>query len=486
MSDFRSLSRGIWGDLKPSNRSLLWRFIVGQFFILAVFCTTVSVNFLWQVKGAENSEIEKILVINSQVLANTLRIHAKTPEQARQIISWFDTSANDTLAFFLNTHITVSGPAAGTFVVLRVLDKGHNEIYRSKAFPPNFKDASKPLAVIESNQGHAWYVHHFQAPDKEWSIQIAQTKSSVDVDTWISIKRYLIYPLLWFVPLLAILTFFVILKGLQPLRQLTRVIAKRQPNDLYPLTNVISYIETQPLINEINSLLLKLDITLQRERNFLADAAHELRTPLAVIQTQLHVLTTATSDADKNAAADELNSGVERAASLVQKLLLTAKVSDDNFKPRFERIDLTAFVQERVAALAMLAARKNIDIELEAPRGYGVLVDCETFISAVDNVLDNAIRYTSHGGQISISISSLRAGNVCLRVVDSGVGIPPELYARVLERFFRVAGTGQQGSGLGLAIVKRVLLLHGGDVRFSPGLNQRGLSVDLTLPCYLE
>jgi two-component system, OmpR family, sensor histidine kinase QseC len=235
-------------------------------------------------------------------------------------------------------------------------------------------------------------------------------------------------------------------------------------------------------VEEINSLLHKLDTTLNRERIFLTDAAHELRTPLAVIQAQVHVLRHAQSETAKTNASDELNMGIGRAASLIQKLLLTAKVSGEHYTPRLDTVDLVSFVQERIAVLSVLAAHKRIDMELQAPLQCFVRVDRETFVSAIDNVLDNAIRYIPVEGQIKVSIEQAGADTVCVRVADSGVGIAPELRERVFERFFRVSGTEQQGSGLGLAIVKRVLALHGGKVALSQGLHQRGLAVDLTMP----
>jgi signal transduction histidine kinase len=463
---------------------LLQRVILGQFLILVVFCTVLSANLLWQFGKVDSGEVDKNLLITAKVLANRLQSNAKTPDQAQQILSFYDAITNDTIAMYKQDNALNT---VGVFPVdfgLRVLDKQAQEIYRSKDYPRALLAISELGSRDVTDQDCGWRLLTYRVPDSGLVVQVAQPTRAIYTDLLGNIQKFIVVPLLWFVPLAALVTYFVTIKGLHPLRQLASVIAQRHPSDMRPLANVDSYTETQPLVNEINSLLQKLDTTLQRERNFLADAAHELRTPLAVIQTQVHVLKHADTTAAKNAASDELNIGIERAASLVQKLLLTAKVSVDNFKPRFETLDLTAFVQERVAAFAALAARKHIDIELDAPRSCSVVADRETFISAVDNVLDNAIRYTPDGGQISVRITAQGTDKVCLRVADNGMGIPPELHDRVLERFFRVAGTEQQGSGLGLAIVKRVLALHGGDVAFSLGLNQRGLSVDLTMPAH--
>ena len=469
------------------HRSLLQRVILGQVIFLVIFCIVLSANLLWQFKKVDSGEVDKGLLITAKVLAKSLQNNAKTQDQMQQLISFYDVWSNDSIAMYKQDnalHTTGAFPADFGLRVLekKTVDNQAVEIYRSKDYPQALLAISEPGSRDINDQGRAWRMHTYRAPDSGLVIQVAQATTAIYTDLLVNIRKFIVVPLLWFVPLAALVTYFVTIKGLQPLRQLASVIAQRHPNDMRPLTNVASYTETQPLVHEINSLLQKLETTLQRERNFLADAAHELRTPLAVIQTQVHVLKHAESDLAKNAAAEELNSGIERAASLVQKLLLTAKVSVDNFKPRFETVDLTAFVQERVAAFAALAARKHIDIELDAPRSCTIVADRETFISAVDNVLDNAIRYTPDGGQISVCIKPGGPGTVCLRVADNGMGIPPELHDRVVERFFRVAGTEQQGSGLGLAIVNRVLALHGGSLAFSQGLGQRGLAVDLTMP----
>jgi two-component system, OmpR family, sensor histidine kinase QseC len=469
---------------KPFQRSLLQRVILGQFLILVIFCTVVSANLLWQFRKADSGEVDKQLSIVAKSLASSLQNNDKTVNQLQQKLSFYDAAINDQIVIYKQVNAQDTAEGGSPDMVLRVLDNQAQEIYRSKDYPQALLAITEQGSRQVTNLGIVWRMHIYRAPDSGLVIQIAQQTGAIYKDLLDNVRKFIVIPLLWFVPLTALVTYFVTIKGLQPLRQLAGVIAQRHPNDMRPLTNVASYSETQPLVNEINSLLQKLETTLQRERDFLADAAHELRTPLAVIQTQVHVLKHANTDTAKNAASDELNIGIERAASLVQKLLLTAKVSVDNFKPRFETLDLTAFVQERVAAFAALAALKNIDIELDAPRSCGIVADRETFISAVDNVLDNAIRYTPDGGQINVCITPAGSGKVCLRVADNGMGIPPELHDRVLERFFRVAGTEQQGSGLGLAIVKRVLALHGGDVAFSLGLGERGLAVDLTMPAH--
>jgi two-component system sensor histidine kinase QseC len=162
--------------------------------------------------------------------------------------------------------------------------------------------------------------------------------------------------------------------------------------------------------------------------------------------------------------------------------LLSARVAEEDFAPRFQRVNLADFAQDRVASLSAIALKKNIEIELRAEAPCEAHIDKVTFTSAFDNVLDNAIRYTPAGGAIAVHVHNTPSRDVLVRVSDNGVGIPSELHQRVFERFFRVTGSDQQGSGLGLAIVKQVIDLHGGHVSLAEGVNGKGLTVELKLP----
>jgi signal transduction histidine kinase len=367
-------------------------------------------------------------------------------------------------------------------VVVRLFDASGAQLFQS---PPHLRlpasSMESEISSFELNQ-QQWRSRTVRSAQSGLRLQLAETEDGSENDMASIVLSYIVVPTVLFLPFAGLLTLAVSRRGLSPLRSLAEMIAHRTPNDLQPLGRVEQFAETAPVVQEINALLERLRATLARERDFLADAAHELRTPLAVVQAQAHVMHHAVDDAQKKQAAHELDAGVGRAAELINKLLVTARLSGDDFSPRLESIDLNALVQERVALLSTLAARKQIEMELKATSRVEVRVDKETFVSAVDNVIDNAIRYTPNGGSIVIEIAKEEDARISLRVADNGVGIPPELHERVFERFFRVNTSEQLGSGLGLAIVKRVLALHGGKVSLSTGLDQRGLAVAMTLP----
>lgn len=459
--------------------SLLRRLIINQLLVIVIFAMLAFANLMWHVYRQGSGEIDSVISSQAHSILSVLEPLHDQPEQL----------AHDAAALFALTRssfalLKTGRPLGetGFDMAMRVRNLGGLELFLSAT------SADLPWTSLVSDAqsvqggGQQWRVHTVHGKDRQLTLQLAQTSDAIDDGFVSNTLRFIVAPLLVFLPCAGLMTWWASRRGLSPLRELALLISRRTPNDMTALGPVAAYTETEPLVNEINSLLRKLKATLARERDFLADAAHELRTPLAVVQAQVHVLQHATTAAERAASADELNIGIGRAASLIQKLLLTARVSSEEFTPRMEVVDLTAFTQERVALLSSLAAKKEIDMELHAPQRLKVQMDRETFVSAVDNVIENAIRYTPAGGRIMIEIDSPNPKQVRLRVADNGVGIPPELHERVFERFFRIGAGDQQGSGLGLSIVKRVLALHGGEVTLSRGTNRQGLTVALTVP----
>jgi signal transduction histidine kinase len=461
------------------RRSLARRMMLVQLLVVVSLTILIVANLLWQFKKEGQGEFDRSLQNTAKAIDATIGVYGNSQQQLMQNASLLDAIYRQSIE--LDAAQNSTEPCSSGFAI-HVQSLEGTGIYRSAQHHQLRLDSLQDNFYTFEQDGQIWRAFNYRSVEHDLFIQVAQTSCQIDSELCYIVSQYIFWPLLLFLPFAALVSWLTSVGTLWPLRDLAAMIGRRSPNDMRPLVQATPYAETRPIVGEINMLLQKLEITLQRERDFLADAAHELRTPLAVIQAQAHVLEHATNGVERGAASDELHGGVERAANLIHKLLLTAKVSVHNFTPQFEKIELTSFVQERIAAFSVLAVRKHIDIELEAPGTCCVHIDRETFVSAIDNIIDNAIRYTPQHGQIRVCVEQPDADTVRVRIADNGIGIPQELHQRVFERFFRVAGTEQQGSGLGLAIVRRVLALHGGQVVLSPGLNQRGVSVDITLP----
>jgi two-component system sensor histidine kinase QseC len=301
-------------------------------------------------------------------------------------------------------------------------------------------------------------------------------------DAALAALRPFVVRMSWILPLVILATWLVAQYTMRPLRQLARVVALRSPTSLDRVQTTPEYAETVPLIDEINRLISQLRRLLAIERESFADAAHELLTPIAVIEAQAHLLSTAKGAEARGRATADLHQGLARTAQLIRQLLLLARVgSDAADNIALIEGNLSAVLQERVAQMAARALAKGIDVELEAPRECRCSFDRDTLMSAVDNLLDNAIRYGASGGRILVSLCDTeRAAE--LIVADDGPGIPLGYRERVTERFFRVPGTTEPGSGLGLAIVQCIVQLHHGTFTLRSGVGGQGLAACISLP----
>lgn len=291
---------------------------------------------------------------------------------------------------------------------------------------------------------------------------------------------YYARPLLYGLPLLALPLWLLFRLGFAPLKRIGDQISARSAQDLTPLP-ATRYVELAPLVNAVNSLMARLQQRLDREHEFLADAAHELKTPLAVIQLGAEGLDQADPRA-RDGSRERLRLGVQRATHTVHQLLALARSGSDALDVSKARHDLVDLVRERIALASGLAVRRRIELELEAPEQVMMWLNRESLCSLVDNLVDNAIKYSPTGGHVSVALAEA-SDAVVLTVSDAGPGIPPELRQRVFERFVRLAGDQDcHGSGLGLTIVERAAAQHGARVELLDGPGGRGLTVKVSFP----
>jgi len=264
-----------------------------------------------------------------------------------------------------------------------------------------------------------------------------------------------------------------------PIDELRRTIATREALDLKPLPIGKLLVEVQPLVESFNALLLRLDSAIENERRFIADAAHELRTPLAVLLAQVQLVLNADDVAEKNAAAKQLAAGVERSARLSEQLLDMARLDSGNDVPERTELDLSDIV--------VLVARDFENTARHRSQSIGIHVETAPIRANIDdigillrNLLDNALRYGNEGGRVDISSRLAQRGGARvarLSVSDDGPGVPVNERTRIFRRFHRVAGVGGSGSGIGLSLVQRIVTAHGGSIDVGPGPQGRGLEI---------
>jgi two-component system OmpR family sensor kinase len=234
--------------------------------------------------------------------------------------------------------------------------------------------------------------------------------------------------------------------------------------------------EVTPLVGALNALLGRLDGALDAQRTFVADAAHELRTPLAAVHLQAQLAERAHGEPERRTALDALRGGLKRATRVVEQLLALAREDHAALAAKRESVDLAALARDVVAEHAGLAAAKDVDLGAEPLEAAAVDGDRASLATLAANLVDNAIRYAPPGGRVDVSVERID-GAPALIVRDDGPGIPADERAHAFERFARGRRADVPGSGLGLAIVKRIAERHGATVTLNDNPRGRGLEV---------
>ena len=291
-----------------------------------------------------------------------------------------------------------------------------------------------------------------------------------------------VLPVALLAPVLMLIVWWVVGRAIGPIERVRRQVAARRPDDLAPLPTAGLPAEVRPLVGEMNGLLTRLSDAWDALTHFTADAAHELRSPLAALRLQAQSLQRAPDDATRAIATERLLAGIDRATRLVEQLLALARQEGAGEGAELVSLDLTALARNALADAEPEAARHAIALTLDAPTAHVVLRADEAALAVLlRNLLGNALRHTPPGGQVRVGVRE-EASVIDLTVEDSGPGIAPDERARVLDRFYRVPGTPGHGSGLGLAIVRAIAERHGAALMLDASPTLGGLRVMLRWP----
>lgn len=288
---------------------------------------------------------------------------------------------------------------------------------------------------------------------------------------WLSVEVFV--PLLVAFPLVALPAWLAVRRGLAPLRALAARIAARAPFDVSPLGETPRHAELRPLVEAFETQLARTRDGIARERAFVQDAAHELRTPLAVVCAQAHRVTRASTEADRDESRAALERAADRASHLVHQLLTLARLEAGAARATTP-VDLVEAARQVLIALAPRAETAGIEVSLRSPERLVVPADAGAVNSILENLVRNALAYCPAGSEVEVVLEGGEA-EPSVSVRDDGPGIPRADVPRLFERFERGAGVASAGTGLGLAIVREAARRLGGDVAAGPGLAGRGV-----------
>ena len=337
------------------------------------------------------------------------------------------------------------------------------------AVPPASQRA-EPYIEEAALQGRSFRI--YTGRNARWVLRVFETKRTD--------SNFLQYNGRARLPYLLLAVWLSVRHGLRPLQQLASCIAQRGQDDLQSVGFNARHRELKPLEQSLDHLFAQLRQKVERERAFVQDAAHEIRTPLAVITAQAHVMARSPSEEERTQAQAHLEQAIARTSHLAQQLLDLAAL-DDAQRPAPRDLDVAQWLRGVLAQAVPGAMARQIELSLDAPDTLPARLDQPAFESIAHNLIDNAVRYTPNGGNLAVTLR--REGMALqLSVQDDGPGIPATEQQRVFERFYRGTGHASNGSGLGLAIVRQAVLRMGGQVQIGVGVNGKGVGFFVSIP----
>lgn len=348
-----------------------------------------------------------------------------------------------------------------------------NILLRSPSAPDSPLSVPQAGFATTNNKGNRWRTFTLAAPLHQYWLVVGE-HSDIRRELADKIALRAIQPLLLTLPLLLIMLWLAILHALSPLTRLTNAISERHPDNLRPLQPRTTTDELQPLINEINRLMATVEETLAREKQFTNEAAHELRTPLAVLALYCENALHAETSVQRELAMHKMQLALQRSERVIQQLLTLARLENQNTVSHHEAVSLLPLLRTCIAQLAPLALQKEQEIDFACIPAHAAPLICGQPVLLdilFSNILDNAMRYTSIGGKIDIVLEQKNA-SVSVTIQDNGPGLSEEALRRICERFYRANAdlaqspassemTRVDGAGLGMAIVQNITRHHG-------------------------
>ena len=415
----------------------------------------------WLLQGVRQ-EVQKSL---DDRLAASARMVASLVQRQRLSGQQWDTTGSP--------NASVANPFFPSTLACRISTLSGEVVALSQDAPADVLDEVKDGYSLREVDGQAWRVYSTTLGGLR--VSTADRLSTRD-SLMTSVTLAAAVPFLLTLAGTLILVWFAVRRSFAPLERLSEAVSKRDLQDTTALQWDEKPAEVKPLVDEINRLLERVGQTIQRERQFTGDAAHELRTPLTAIKTQLQVAQLAEGDQSRHAMA-QAERALERLQATLDHLLLLAQVEGDTAFSEPVSFPIEEIAQLAVAEVATKAARKQIDIAVQAKSTARLATPTSLAVAALRNLLDNAVRVSPNGARVELTVC-VEADSAVFVVGDDGPGVPPQQLAQLTHRFVRL---GEGGSGLGLAIVENIAVRFGGNLALS-NRQPHGLEASLRLP----
>lgn len=361
----------------------------------------------------------------------------------------------------------------------RIIPSGSNKTIASSAMPKLLQSRWHEGFSDQTVDNEKWRVYRV-GNRVDGKVEIAQRYHFRDQMAE-NIAAHIIHPVWLAVPLLAVLIWLSVRWGLSPLQTVTKNLQHRAAANLEPLASDTAPKEVLPLIAALNKLFERIQQSLEKERRFTDDAAHELRTPLAAIKTHAEVALKADHERERNKALKRLVEGTERAIRMVHQLLIMARLDHENISLARTSLNVNALLIKTIIEETPGAMERNIDLGISDETNTEATIwgNADLLKIMMGNLISNAVRHSRNGDKVTATVKQ-RGNRVMVEITDTGPGIPPKLLPRVFDRFYRIEGSKEQGSGLGLSIVSRIAEIHDAEITLRNNLGNNGLTATIT------
>jgi len=456
--------RNVWRHMRTPT--FVRRIMVAQMLLLTLLWCLFLTYVLWE-------DLRSPPILTGSKTYETIFTVVKSmedhPQERTQVLSALSKAVRENYGGGEDPELSIS----------LIVRKNKEIIYASDGAPAGVINSRYGKIERVESDGRTWTSRTLKSGNADTEVTLITPAGGWNFFIYLNSRGYYVMPLLVCIPFLLFPAWLSIRIAMRPWHKVVNEVSLRTPDDLSPLKAVPKHSELRQMVDAINGFLARVRESTERERVFIADAAHELRTPLAAMRINVEALQSyVSSDRQKELLAGIIRSN-SRAARLVNQLLLMMH-SEARIDTVMEPLQLTTLIQERMAGLAPLAAERRIELEFYAEEEIWVTGVRERLMSLIDNVIENAVKYSPGGGRVEVELRSLNQSTQ-LRVSDAGPGIPVELRERVFDRFFRDPNQMQSGSGLGLAIVKAVAQQHNSSVSLSTSA-EGGLMVSVNFP----
>jgi len=430
--------------------------------------------------ATQNANIFQIQLVNSAQLLNAFS-SVKSFTNVHQ--DDFNTISRNVFAILSRDQELKSSPQYLDFkdnLVFQIWDSNHNRLILKSPGAPDWPMSNISLGFTETmlDHGENWKAFTLTNMKNHRRVIVGMKdtlKHSVNYRIFLHDLSVLI--VMYF--MIATVLIIIIEVGLTPLKRVAKEVSQRDASNLTPLKLESVPIEIMPLVAELNQLLSRIEQTLLREKRFTADAAHELRTPIAALKTQAEVAIKARDAKEQKRILNNIITGANRFAHVIEQLLTLSRLEPEQALPSVEIVNLNTLCETVMADLVPLAMDNDVEIELHMPKQQLIVEGNTPLLSVLlRNLIDNAIRYTPKQGKVLV-IGSKTTQGISIQVIDSGPGVSEDIRERIFDRFFRQLGNKVEGSGLGLSIVKRIVDLHHATIEAKEPDQGKGLEMHI-------